>query len=46
MAGALPGRSYLEKLAAAGFRDAEILGPTGYATSRFTKAHRIRARKA
>jgi hypothetical protein len=33
VAGALPGRSYLEKLGAAGFRSAEIVGRTGYATS-------------
>jgi hypothetical protein len=41
----LPGGSYLAKLAAAGFRDAEVVAPTGVETSRFTAAHLIRARR-
>jgi len=38
VAGALPGRSYLEKLRSVGFRSAEIVGRTGYATSVYTEA--------
>jgi len=45
VAGALPGRSYLAKLEAAGFVDAEVIGPTGYTTSRYTAAHHIAALK-
>ena len=45
MAGALPGRSYLAKLEAAGFAEAAVVGATGYVTSRYTAAHRVTARK-
>jgi hypothetical protein len=41
----LPGRSYLEKLKAGGFHGAEIRGPTGYVTSRFTAAYYVTAVK-
>jgi len=41
----LPGRSYLAKLQAAGFCEAEVIGKTGYVTSRFTEAFHIRASK-
>ena len=45
MAGALPGRSYLAKLAQAGFEDAAVHGTTGYVTSKYTEGHTLVARK-
>jgi len=38
-----PGRSYLAKLLAAGFRDARLLRPTGVAASSATAAFLLRA---
>jgi hypothetical protein len=39
----LPGGSYLAKLRGAGFVAAEIVGTTGYATSKYTAGHYVRA---
>jgi hypothetical protein len=46
VAGALPGGSYLALLEDSGFIAPEILGPTGYTTSRFTAAYYLRAVRA
>ena len=45
MAGALPGRSYLAKLRAAGLEQAEVREATGYVTSQYTAAYHVVARK-
>jgi hypothetical protein len=41
--GSYPGRDYLDALHGSGFRSAEILGKTGYVTSRNTEGNYILA---
>jgi len=45
VSGAIPGRSYLEGLDAAGLIEPRIAGSTGYRTSVYTEAVYVTARK-